>query len=56
MSVDPGSRVSPAIEGGVSVTGERVVAVLEHRKRTSGRPDLFLIVFHTIAHLVDSKL
>jgi putative transposase len=37
--VDTVSRVSPAIEVGVSLTGERVVAVLEHLKRTIGRPE-----------------
>jgi putative transposase len=36
--VDTVSRVSPAIEIGVSLTGERVVAVLERLKRTLGRP------------------
>jgi putative transposase len=37
--VDHVSRVSPAIEVGVSLTGERVVAVLERLKRTVGRPE-----------------
>jgi putative transposase len=36
--VDNVSRVSPAIEVGISVTGERVVAVLERLKRTTGTP------------------
>jgi putative transposase len=36
--VDTVSRVSPAIEVGVSLTGERVVAVLERLKRTTGTP------------------
>jgi putative transposase len=36
--VDNVSRVSPAIEVGSSVTGERVVAVLERLKRTTGIP------------------
>jgi putative transposase len=36
--VDNVSRVSPAIEVGVSVTGERVVAVLERLKGTTGTP------------------
>ena len=38
MIVDNVSRVSPAIEVGSSVTGERVVAVLERLKRTTGIP------------------
>jgi putative transposase len=37
--VDNVSRVSPAIEVGVSLTGERVVTVLERLKRTVGRPE-----------------
>jgi putative transposase len=37
------SRVSPAIEVGGSLTGERVVAVLERRKRTIGRPERIAI-------------
>jgi len=36
--VDTVSRVSPAIAVGVSLTGERVVAVLERLKRTTGTP------------------
>jgi putative transposase len=36
--VDNVSRVSPAIEVGVSLTGERVVAVLEQLQRTTGTP------------------
>jgi putative transposase len=36
--VDNVSRVSPAIEVGVSLTGERVVAVLERLQRTTGTP------------------
>jgi putative transposase len=36
--VDNVSRVSPAIMVGNSLTGERVVAVLERLKRTAGRP------------------
>jgi putative transposase len=36
--VDNVSRVSPAIEVGSSLTGERVVAVLERLKRTTGTP------------------
>ncbi len=36
--VDNVSRVSPAIEVGTSLTGERVVAVLERLKRTVGVP------------------
>jgi putative transposase len=36
--VDNVSRVSPAIEVGMSVTGERVVAVLERLKHTTGTP------------------
>jgi putative transposase len=36
--VDTVSRVSPALEVGVSLTGERVVAVLERLRRTIGRP------------------
>jgi putative transposase len=41
--VDTVSRVSPAIEVGVSVTGERVVAVLERLRRTIGRPERIAI-------------
>jgi len=37
--VDNVSRVSPAIEVGSSVTGERVVGVLERLKRMVGRPE-----------------
>jgi putative transposase len=37
--VDTVSRVSPAIEVGVSLTGEQVVAVLERLQRTVGRPE-----------------
>jgi putative transposase len=37
--VDNVSRVSPAIEVGVSLTGERVVTVLERLRRTIGRPE-----------------
>jgi putative transposase len=37
--VDHVSRVSPAIEVGSSVTGERVVGVLERLKRMVGRPE-----------------
>jgi putative transposase len=36
--VDNVSRVSPAIEVGISLTGERVVEVLERLKRTTGTP------------------
>ncbi len=36
--VDNVSRVSPAIEVGTSLTGERVVAILEGLKRTVGVP------------------
>jgi putative transposase len=36
--VDNVSRVSPAIAVGTSLTGERVVAVLEQLKRTAGTP------------------
>jgi putative transposase len=36
--VDNVSRLSPAIEVGVSVTGERVVAVLERLRQTTGTP------------------
>ena len=36
--VDNVSRVSPAIEAGVSLTGERVVAVLERLRHTIGVP------------------
>jgi putative transposase len=41
--VDTASRVSPAIEVGVSLTGERVVAVLERLKGTIGRPERIAI-------------
>jgi putative transposase len=41
--VDNVSRVSPAIEVGVSLTGERVVAVLEHLKRAGGMPQRIAI-------------
>ncbi len=41
--VDTVSRVSPAIEVGVSLTGERVVAVLERLKGTMGRPERIAI-------------
>jgi putative transposase len=41
--VDNVSRVSPAIEVGVSLTGERVVAVLERLKGTIGRPERIAI-------------
>jgi putative transposase len=41
--VDTVSRVSPAIEVGVSLTGERVVAVLERLKRTAGTPQRIAI-------------
>jgi len=41
--VDTVSRVSPAIAVGVSVTGERVVAVLERLPRTVGRPERIAI-------------
>jgi putative transposase len=41
--VDTVSRVSPAIEVGVSLTGERVVAVLDRLRRTSGRPERIAI-------------
>ena len=37
--VDNVSRVSPAIEVGISLTGERVVAILERLKRTVGVPE-----------------
>ena len=37
--VDTVSRVSPAIEVGISLTGKRVVAVLERLKWTVGRPE-----------------
>jgi putative transposase len=36
--VDNVSRVSPAIAVGVSLTGERVVAILEELRRTTGAP------------------
>jgi putative transposase len=41
--VDNVSRVSPAIEVGHSLTGERVVAVLERLKRTAGTPERIAI-------------
>jgi putative transposase len=41
--VDTVSRVSPAIEVGGSLTGERVVAVLERLKRTTGTPQRIAI-------------
>jgi putative transposase len=41
--VDTVSRVSPAIEVGVSLTGERVVAVLERLRGTIGRPERIAI-------------
>ncbi len=41
--VDNVSRVSPAIEVGGSLTGERVVAVLERLKRTVGMPERIAI-------------
>jgi putative transposase len=41
--VDNVSRVSPAIEVGVSLTGERVVAILERLKGTMGRPERIAI-------------
>jgi len=41
--VDNVSRVSPAIEVGVSLTGERVVAILERLKGTIGRPERIAI-------------
>ena len=41
--VDTVSRVSPAIEVDVSLTGERVVAVLERLKGTIGRPECIAI-------------
>ena len=37
--VDNVSRVSPAIAVGGSLTGERVVAILERLRRTAGRPE-----------------
>ncbi len=37
--VDNVSRVSPAIAVGGSLTGERVVAILERPRRTAGRPE-----------------
>ena len=40
---DTVSRVSPAIEVGVSLTGERVVAVLERLRGTIGRPERIAI-------------
>jgi len=41
--VDAVSRVSPVIEVGVPLTGERVVAVLERLKGTIGRPERIAI-------------
>jgi putative transposase len=41
--VDNVSRVSPAIEVGHSLTGARVVAVLERLKRTAGTPERIAI-------------
>jgi putative transposase len=41
--VDNVSRVSPAIEVGSSITGERVVGVLERLKRMVGRPERIAI-------------
>ena len=41
--VDTVSRVSPAIAVGVSLTGERIVAVLERLKRTTGMPERIAI-------------
>jgi putative transposase len=41
--VDNVSRVSPALEVGHSLTGERVVAVLERLKRTAGTPERIAI-------------
>ncbi len=41
--VDNVSRVSPAIEAGTSLTGERVVAVLDRLKRTIGVPQRIAI-------------
>jgi putative transposase len=41
--VDNVSRVSPAIEVGISLTGEGVVAVLERLKRTMGTPERIAI-------------
>jgi putative transposase len=41
--VDNVSRVSPAIVVGSSLTGERVVAVLEHLRRTVGTPSRIAI-------------
>lgn len=41
--VDNVSRVSPAIEVGISLTGERVVAVLERLRRTAGVPERIAI-------------
>jgi putative transposase len=41
--VDNVSRMSPAIEAGVSLTGERVVAILERLKGTIGRPQRIAI-------------
>ena len=41
--VDNVSRVSPAIEVGVSLTGERVVAVLERLRQTVGLPERIAI-------------
>ena len=41
--VDNVRRVSPAIAVGISLTGERVAGVLEHLKRTVGRPERIAI-------------
>jgi putative transposase len=41
--VDNVSRVSPAIEADFSLTGARVVAVLEHLKQTTGVPERIAI-------------
>ncbi len=41
--VDNVSRVSPAIEVGISLTGDRVVAILERLKRTVGVPERIAI-------------
>ncbi len=41
--VDNVSRVSPAIEVGISLTGERVVAILERLRRTVGVPERIAI-------------
>jgi putative transposase len=41
--VDTVSRVCPAIEVGVALTGERLVAVLERLQRTVGSPERMAI-------------